>query len=652
MADVHVFDEPQDQPRLASPPRHRHDARLVDPAPDDHVDLDRLEPGLARRVDPVEHARDREVDPVHRPEHRVIERVEADGHATQSRVRERPGERAKRRAVGRQRQVELPALRRPESGEHRDQIRQVSPDERLAASDPQLSHATRHERPGDPFDLLEAQNLVSGQERVVAAEDLLGHAVGAAEVAAVGDRDAEVMHRPPEPVGRAGAGHLMGVRDGVHRAMVVPRPGVGPRGGWAGVAIAVRTGDLACHAVSPRRYHRRPLLVRTVNCIAPTRAATMRPRRRVGLRRLGSQQTRTPLMAQTETRPGFRLPWTADRAESGSPVDASDSAAQEMETPEMIDAMAPSSIASPASPSPLPSPQTIGGGAMTPEPPTTTRRPTKLMADLSRAMQAAAEQARGETMTRFDADAKSVVEEMNAASTVEAANLRRRADDDVAAVREWSKAEMARIRERTEERIGQRKTALEGEIDAHATVIKARIERVGARVATYRTEMDDFFGRLLAEQDPTRIATMAELMPEPPSLLEVAASVRAPEVTPFTPAPPPEAPAARPNAAPAAVDFAAAEAEAARVQRGPRQRRRAGSRRQRTARGGRDGGNGTRPSVGSRDDEGHHARRRRRPHQRRQHRSLQARARSDGRRRRHRGHLRPGRRVRLQRDAR
>jgi hypothetical protein len=231
-----------------------------------------------------------------------------------------------------------------------------------------------------------------------------------------------------------------------------------------------------------------------------------------------------------------------------------------METPEMIDAMAPSSIASPASAT---SPQTIGGGAMTPEPPTTPRRPTKLMADLSRAMQAAAEQARDETMTRFDTDAKAVVEEINSASTVEAANLRRRADDDVAAVREWSKAEMARIRERTEERIGQRKTALEGEMDAHASVIKARIERVGARVATYRTEMDDFFGRLLSEQDPTRIATMAELMPEPPSLVEVAASVRAPEVAPFAPAPLPEAPVAHTNAVPAAIDFAAAEAEAA-----------------------------------------------------------------------------------------
>ena len=95
-------------------------------------------------------------------------------------------------------------------------------------------------------------------------------------------------------------------------------------------------------------------------------------------------------MAQTETRPGFRLPWTADRAESGSPVDASDSAAQEMETPEMIDAMAPSSIASPASPSPLPSPRRSAEGAMAAEPPHGYTPADELMADLSRAMQAAA----------------------------------------------------------------------------------------------------------------------------------------------------------------------------------------------------------------------------------------------------------------------
>ena len=42
-------------------------------APHDHVDLDRREPRLDRRVDPVEDALDREVDPVHRAEDRVVE---------------------------------------------------------------------------------------------------------------------------------------------------------------------------------------------------------------------------------------------------------------------------------------------------------------------------------------------------------------------------------------------------------------------------------------------------------------------------------------------------------------------------------------------------------------------------------------------------
>ena len=81
------------------------------------------------------------------------------------------------------------------------------------------------------------------------------------------------------------------------------------------------------------------------------------------------------------------------------------------------------------------------------------RRPTKFMAELSRAMQTAVETSRDETLARLGADAKTVVEEIHAASAVEAAELRRRADDDVAAVREWSKAEIARIREETEARI-------------------------------------------------------------------------------------------------------------------------------------------------------------------------------------------------------
>ena len=91
------------------------------------------------------------------------------------------------------------------------------------------------------------------------------------------------------------------------------------------------------------------------------------------------------------------------------------------------------------------------------------------------------------------------------------------ADDDVAAIRDWSKAEIARIREETEDRIAQRKAALEHEIEAHAAAVERRIERVQARVAAFEAEMADFFDRLTAEEDPTRLAAMAENLPEPPS---------------------------------------------------------------------------------------------------------------------------------------
>jgi hypothetical protein len=199
------------------------------------------------------------------------------------------------------------------------------------------------------------------------------------------------------------------------------------------------------------------------------------------------------------------------------------------------------------------------------------RRATKFMAELSRAMQAAAEHSRTETMARFEVEAKGVVETIHAAATDEAADLRRRADDDVAAIREWSKAEIARIREETESRIAARKGGLDGEMEQHAATVEARIERVAAVVAAFETQMTSFFERLTAEVDPTRIATMAEAMPDPPSLADVAASVAGQHVTAPDIAPEPETPASTSvdlfgetaDATPGEYDFAAAEAEAA-----------------------------------------------------------------------------------------
>ena len=262
----------------------------------------------------------------------------------------------------------------------------------------------------------------------------------------------------------------------------------------------------------------------------------------------------------TETRTGFRLPWAAGQGEhEDEPTTHEAPVSEEAQEPAMIEAAdTPEVAAQPEAVAEEPAVQPA-------------RRATKFMAELSRAMQAAAETARAETMARFDVEAKAVVETIHAAATDEAADLRRKADDDVAAIREWSKAEIARIREETESRIAARKSGLDGEMEQHAATVEARVERVAAVVAAFEAQMTSFFERLNAEEDPTRIATMAETMPDPPSLADVAASVASQPFEAATPAPL----AADPqpvvdlfgNAdAPSPVvefDFAAAEAEAA-----------------------------------------------------------------------------------------
>ncbi|MEX2184422.1 MAG: hypothetical protein WEC14_08235 [Chloroflexota bacterium] len=324
-------------------------------------------------------------------------------------------------------------------------------------------------------------------------------------------------------------------------------------------------------------------------------------------------------MATTDAKPGFRLPWSSGHAEATNPVTdgavdgldpqdvadvpgASAQSPEEAETQAMIDTAtttAPPDVAEIAevaadTGTAEPGPVQVAPATLAPA-----RKPNKFMADLTRAMQAAAESARSETLERMAAEAKTFVESIHAASSDQATELRRKADDDVAAVREWSKVEIARIRDETEERIAHRKERLEREIEDHAAAIETRIERVQRRVAAFETEMEAFFERLLAENDPTRFAAMAESLPEPPPLdaddgaVETMAAAAAepiiesvadvvveppsesivadlPEVAAgdipdaeATPDPTPEPSDPRLSALALAPDFAAAEAEAA-----------------------------------------------------------------------------------------
>ena len=263
-------------------------------------------------------------------------------------------------------------------------------------------------------------------------------------------------------------------------------------------------------------------------------------------------------MATTETRSGFRLPWSSDRSRDeaqtdaqtdGQPADGEATATAAVPAPELSDGsdlsdgteaaaeeawpeidvnarlhrLGADVEGSDRSKSPAHTPEeparmaepvaaTVAAPAATP------RKPSKLIADLAAAMRATAEVAREQSLSQVEAEAREVVEQIRARSTDGTAALRQRSDDDIAAIRDWSKAEIAHIREETDRRISQRKSHLEEEIAAHAATIERRVEEVQGTVATYETEMAEFFERLLGEHDPARLAAMAESMPEPPSL--------------------------------------------------------------------------------------------------------------------------------------
>ena len=101
-----------------------------------------------------------------------------------------------------------------------------------------------------------------------------------------------------------------------------------------------------------------------------------------------------------------------------------------------------------------------------------------------------------------------------AAPTDEAAGLRKRADEDIAAIREWSKTEIARVRAGDRATASRRaETELTGETQRHAASVERLVDEVQSTVAAFEADMEQFFKRLLAENDPARLAALAEQAP-------------------------------------------------------------------------------------------------------------------------------------------
>jgi len=232
-------------------------------------------------------------------------------------------------------------------------------------------------------------------------------------------------------------------------------------------------------------------------------------------------------MATTDAKTGIRLPWGSNRSNSPERANEEPASSAEVDTPwpETDTAQgepAAESTAEPAGQSDTPSEEQVSAVTSVP---TSARKPatkpTKFLADLTKAMQTAAEAAREQTLTQFQADAKTFVELIHERSGTENTSIRAQADEDIAGIREWSKAEIARIREETERKISSRKTDLDEELDAHAARIERQVEHVHGAVSSFEKEMATFFEELLEEQDPARFAALAETLPEPPNFEDI-----------------------------------------------------------------------------------------------------------------------------------
>ncbi len=179
-------------------PRQIEDAFVIDASFDDDIDLDGCQPCVDGRIDGLEHAGHGEVDVVHGPERGVVERVEGHAHAPQAGAGERPCPLAREQRAVRGHGHVVDTV---DGRQHLHELLEVAPQQGLSAGETNLGRAEGCEDCRHAGDFFERQQRLALDEREVAPEDLLRHAVRAAEVAAVRDGDPQVAQRPLQGVG-------------------------------------------------------------------------------------------------------------------------------------------------------------------------------------------------------------------------------------------------------------------------------------------------------------------------------------------------------------------------------------------------------------------------------------------------------------------
>ncbi len=291
-------------------------------------------------------------------------------------------------------------------------------------------------------------------------------------------------------------------------------------------------------------------------------------------------------MTANQRRPGFRLPWSSEDEESAvaasdataptePPTTAEATSTPSPDSPIATDAAKPSQAAGTAdapatdAPSDHPSPEGTASPSTAKEPPVVLA-PTPdaeaspdFMRDLVAAMRRVADEARQAGVNDVRATADEQFKRLEADAESRRADLRARADADVAGVGEWAKAEAERIRKEADGRVVARREQLEQQLGAETSRAEAETKALRDRIAEYERELEAYHAQLAEISDPAAFAAAAKRMPRPPILTPRAgASPATVQVAPPAVASPSsEQSAATNGVAPPAADFHPAEEE-------------------------------------------------------------------------------------------
>jgi hypothetical protein len=155
------------------------------------------------------------------------------------------------------------------------------------------------------------------------------------------------------------------------------------------------------------------------------------------------------------------------------------------------------------------------------------------LAELTRAMQAAAELERERIAAIVADEAAGEVEKARRRAAVEADELRRLAEADMDRIQAWSADETERIRREASQRADERRKDLEEYLAKHESIIATEIEAIGIGVRDYRSTLDQFFDELRGATDPAQIARRADSLPSLPDLESIRGIARASAVARF-----------------------------------------------------------------------------------------------------------------------